>query len=364
MSSIGLTFDSFCDYVATRGGGYTLWIGAGAAIATTGGRAPSWQGLVQEMSHGMTHPREWDALPMPAKLDQIACVMGHVPFRRELRRRIVNPVLTGPMDSGVMLDQATIAARAHVTVSFNIEMVSAIPFAISKGGGFFYPRPYMEPKRRMAKLEGSEGSTMAPVYFPHGLLDMFGACVLTESEYLLHGMSLAVDTAVSACLGGDLLILGMSLGDKYLRDGILRNRRWMKNVFWVTSEEAFGEWARVASVTKVTATHEQVWRDIAQACLDSESSAVDRGEVAQKDLNAHRRVLGNGSMNNAIAGIRRKIDAVPNEIDRICRELVETKWARPNHFLEYVREIEDLGVEVPKIVKEDPRYRPNDSLAR
>jgi hypothetical protein len=65
---------------------------------------------------------------------------------------------------------------------------------------------------------------------PHGLLDIDGNRVITKSEYLAHGMSLAVGTAVNLCLGGDLLILGMSLDDVYLRDAILLHRRWIRDV--------------------------------------------------------------------------------------------------------------------------------------
>ncbi|MDP9037207.1 MAG: hypothetical protein M3O50_20610 [Myxococcota bacterium] len=364
MSAIKLSFENLCDYLATPGGGYTLWIGAGAAMAATSGRMPSWGRLVSDLSQNMINlPANWPMLSFQAQLDRIASAMGHVAFRRALRQRIVDPVLREPLDVAVLLDQATIAARASVIVSFNIEMISAVPFAIAKGGGFFRPRPYLEGSKRFANMEGDVGAAMVPVYFPHGLLDMFGGCAITDSEYLLHKMSLAVDTAVNTCIGGDVLILGMSLADQYLRDAIVRGRRWMKNVLWVTNDDAFGEWARVAEVTMVSAPHEKVWHGIAQRCLDREAEAVARARSNKQELNQHRTVLGNGSMKNAIDTMRGLIQRVPSEVARLSTELVSGTHYGPKEFRDFVRAVEDLGLDVPAVVSQDPRYRPDDALA-
>ncbi|HVO26268.1 MAG TPA: hypothetical protein VMW56_21855 [Candidatus Margulisiibacteriota bacterium] len=247
----GPTFEQLCKTLATDED-YALWIGAGASMAMSKGKTPSWSKLISDLGAKVPaakRPAAWQHLSFPDELEFLGAYMGHHEFRKALRAAIVDPLITADLDMAVMLDQSTIAARASGIVSFNIETISAVPFSIAKGGGSFNPRSYTEPgPYQFLRLRSFPGSATLPVYFPHGLLDLTGRCVMTSSEYALHSISLAVGTAVSVCLGGNLLILGMSLADKYLRDAVLTGRRWLRNVYWVgkVDEFQFREWARVA----------------------------------------------------------------------------------------------------------------------
>ncbi len=233
------SFSELCDHLAGPGGGYTLWVGAGASIAASGGATPGWETLIEklvveaEAATGWTRPDSWPAMDMPDRLERISSALSHPTFRRRLREALVDPFLRSAPLGDVILDQALVGARASNVVSFNIEMISSLALGLGQGGAFV-PRTYLPPTPYappvMTIASGTIGNT---VYYPHGLLDIQGACVMTRSEYDLHGASLAAGAAVSLCLGGDLLVLGMSLSDRYLRDAILRGRQWIRDIYWV-----------------------------------------------------------------------------------------------------------------------------------
>jgi hypothetical protein len=168
------------------------------------------------------------------------------------------------------MNQAILGARAGAVVSFNIEYLSALPFALLRGSESFIPRTFRERVGPMVNpiVDTSPGLIGTPVYFPHGLL-LTGTVVMTKSEYDRHLGSLAMATAVHLCVGADLVIVGMSLGDSYLRKAILENRRWLRDIFWIGDTTAIEhvEWARVAKVTRVHAAHSEIWSGLAEAIL-------------------------------------------------------------------------------------------------
>jgi hypothetical protein len=249
-----------------------------------------------------------------------------------------------------MLDQAAIAARASAIVSFNIEFLSSVAFMMCKGSGFFVPRNYFEPLPYVFyRATSTPGASNMAVYFPHGLLDLTGQCVITESEYALHSVSLAVGTAVNLCVGGDLLILGMSLNDAYLRDALLRQRRWIREVNWIAPEHSHREWARVARVTCVRAPVDQIWTGLATRMIDEER------KFGGKDLSEHRRRVGDG-VTGAIERARAAVAGVPDQVERIARKFVSGTHFSSTDLRNFAHTVIDLGLDVPQIIKDDPRY--------
>lgn len=344
-----LSFDRMCTFLATTHGGYTVWLGAGAAMALTKGGAPSWTKLVDDLTIGHRRPQNWDSVDYPSKLDWVSSELGHAAFRKALRTSLVGAMLTAPIDEEVAKSMAVIGARAGAIVSFNIEMLSSLPMAISRGGSFIF-RSYRRPESEsFMKPMTDGGMTCSPVFLPHGLLDMEGNCVITKSEYLAHGMSLAVGTAVNACLGGDLLILGMSLDDGYLREAILEHRRWIRDVFWVTNSRSHAEWARVAKVHRVAATYEQTWTGIAKAHLAHDSHQELRAACAGEK----------GFFARAIRGIpkaREYIGEFENIVRKAADDLLEGAHYAPRNFATYARQCEDLGFDVPEAIRADARF--------
>lgn len=353
-----MKFEQLCRYLATKGGGYTLWIGAGAARAVTRGATPTWGPLVDGFLDSYKDrlaklPPTWSVLDMPSRLDFISSRIGHAEFRRYLRLRIVDAITADALDPDVIVSQAIVGARAGAIVSFNIEMITATIFAAGRGGSFV-ARTYREPRRFINPFVNSEpGLVTGSVYFPHGLLDTDGNCVMTKSEYARYKMSMGVRTAISLCLGGDLLILGMSLGDAYLRRAILKQRRWIRNIYWITSGSTdFSEWARTAGVTCVEASYSALWDGIARAHLEADAEAHGHGDDAKLvGMAKFWREHLPGHMTRLIDKIRSMQELLNGWAERI----------KPDHGAEFLEEFAcycmDLGLDVPARVRNDLRCR-------
>lgn len=347
------TFVELCEYLGSTGGGYTLWIGAGASIAATGGSSPSWATLADELAieaEGTgkgVRPARWDALDLPDKLEWISGKLSHGKFRSRLRDLLVKPVVDQPLDIEVCLDHATIGARASTVVSFNIELMTSLYFAAGAGGAFI-SRTYLPPGEYVAaNMNASAGGVGRTVYFPHGLLDTQGNCVMTRSEYDRLGASLAASTAVNLCLGGDLLILGMSLGDSYLRDAILKGRQWIRNVYWVNEEFPFVEWARVAKVTCIEAEHSAVWTGIASAAISADTD----GALAKS-----REVLRT-LMPARIVEFARQVRGMQTYMTAVGARVCEIAAADAGYLERFADHCIDLGLDVPDVILNDSRWR-------
>lgn len=274
-------FQELAHHLATDGGGFCLWVGAGASIAVTNGRTPGWHDLIRGIatSYEVNAPSSPPS-DMPQLLEELSQRIGHAAFRKELRARLVEAAESAEFDLEVIVSQAMIGARASALVSFNIEQLTSIPFVSSRNGTTFVGRTLRE--RSQFALEVAittqPGITSPPVYFPHGLL-IQGNVVMTKSEYDKHMGSLAVATAVHLSVGGDLVIIGMSLGDPYLRDAILQNRRWLRRVYWLGEANDYSEWSRVAEVTFVEVPHTEVWTRLGRTILHADQT----GELKKVD---------------------------------------------------------------------------------
>lgn len=286
------SFDRVCQRLATVGGGFTLWLGAGASVAATRATLPTWHALVADLS---ATPTDGD---FPDRLERLSQELTHAEFRKQLRLRLLGSVDVSSFDCDNLVQQAVIAARAGALVSFNIEFLSAAALCLLRGGENFLPRTLEErsPFGVDVTSDTRPGIVGSPIYFPHGLL-LKGNTVLTKSEYDRHCASFAMATAVHLCIGADLLILGMSLDDSYLRDAILQNRRWIRDVLWIGERDRFRhtEWARVAHVTCVDAPNADVWSRLNSAILDS-----DEGEKTLTKWAEGRRGQLTGFINSVL----------------------------------------------------------------
>ena len=336
LHRMGPTFDQLCKYLADLGGGYTLWVGAGASIALTKGATPGWGQLVKDIADD--HGRKLEpSNDMPAQLETLSNEIGHHQFRKELRNRLVGPLKMDGIDKEVLVQQAIIGTRAHAVVSFNIDTLTGMAFTAGRGA-LTPPRTYLDRDSFVAGSFAPRPGPLAPsAYAPHGLLDVYGNCVMTKSEYLKHGMSLAVGTAVQLCLGGDLLILGMSISDQYLQEALIRHRKWIKDVFWVCSECLHPEWARVADVHVVQATHDEVWRRLAESHIAAEPNGTFAKLPEHISKHADEQF---GKLLDFIHDMQTAVD-----------DLAATLPAdEPKRLVAFARWCEDLGLDVPEAV--------------
>lgn len=345
--------------LATTDGGFSLWLGAGASIAVTNGATPGWRQLVSDL-RGFNHlddeadeKRESVDRSYPEQLERLSSRIGHHAFRKELRKRLLDPMVLDAISQETVLHQATIGARANAVVSFNIEVVSAMSFVSAFGECSFRPRTFRERHPDFFGLEFAHQTTpgmVSPtIYFPHGLLND-GNLVMTKSEYDLHEGSLAMATAVQLCLGSDLVILGMSLADTYLRREILRHRRWIRRIYWVGEKPAYDEWRRVARVTFVEAPHKEVWKSLAERFQERDAK---------------------GSLSRAIDGVATTLESdlsrllqrfaeVPQRLEghaQMLLELSRTGSVGDAKFSEFAQLCIDMGCDVPKAIADHPRLK-------
>ncbi len=335
-----MEFDAFCDRIATKEGGFTLWVGAGAAHALKR-RVPLWGQLVEELVdeafwEESVEERIEEKLALsdrdiPGRLEAISSRIGHAKFRRFLFEKLFVPFLDlSDVDIEVALAQAAVGTRAATIVSFNVEPMSALPFCMLSGGMVVRTFARRDPFRAGMRFPTEPGQVGRPVYFPHGLLHA-GELVMTESEYAKHRGSLAVATAVHLAIGSDLVVLGMSLEDAYLRAAILDNREWLHRIYWLGPACPAPEWFRVADVTHVRIGFADLWSGLLQKIL---TRAPDLEQVFNESL-----PLGIPWAMQALA-----------ERSQVMREAVKKAWlknaenASAEHRDFYVRLLANLGI--------------------
>jgi hypothetical protein len=340
------SFDGLCRYLAREGGGYTLWVGAGASIAASKGATPGWDKLVKDIAtaHQIALPLSDD---MPSQLEVLSDKIGHAAFRKELRTRLIAPISVERLDFDVLVQQAIIGARASAVVSFNIDLITGVAFACGRPGGSTPPRTYLDRHEYVgATISPAPGPLASPVYCPHGLLDVYGNCVMTRSEYLKHKMSLAVGTAVQMCLGGDLLILGMSISDSYIQEALLAGRRWIRDIYWLCDECPHPEWARVADVTVIRVEHARLWTEMSACHI-----AADQGGSLAK-IASHLNV----NLKSQLLPMLNRIHGLQADLNQAAATAVAIPLYDTEKFMEFARHCVDLGLEVPDVMKQDGRY--------
>lgn len=343
-----MPFKSLCEVLATDRGGFTLWLGAGASIALSGGKTPSWRVLVDRIrtDHGLPpNPVRSAKSDLPLQLEGLSAKIGHVAFRKELWKRVVEPLLQeASIDKDVFVDHSIIGARANVVVSFNIETMSSHAFVSLGHARSVVPRTFRErnPMSGEVVFTSTPGPVSPPVFFPHGLLDQ-GNVVMTESEYIRHRASLAMSTAIHLSLGSDLVIVGMSLADSYLRRALLKHRRWIREIFWIGAVCPYHEWARVADVTFVQADHGEIWKGLAETFLARDQS--DRLRAQRDELRS--------TLDADLAKLVVERRVLPMRLETYARLLLTQQPTLSDaKFAEFVNMCVDSGQDVPKCIQD------------
>jgi hypothetical protein len=116
------------------------------------------------------------------------------------------------------------------------------------------------PRGRPAYTWREEGGKFQRiVYHPHGIATL--ATVMTASEYAENQDTLAFRLAIHAAFGNDLLIVGMSLDDEYLRSQIKEFRSSLGAVYWFDSQfsESAGAWADCNRITRIKVDWSDFW---------------------------------------------------------------------------------------------------------
>lgn len=343
-------FNELANRLATTAGGFTLWIGAGASIATTDKATPSWKELVSGIEHDHNVKVKEDNLKdFPMCLEELSEAIGHRIFRKELRIRLVDAIDPSKISPENFAAQAVIGARATAVVSFNLEPITAWSFPVAHGGDLLNIRTFQERSSIdvVPEQQTKPGVAGMPIYFPHGLL-LFGNAIVTKSDYDRLMGSLAMLTAVHLAIGGDLIILGMSLGDSYLRKALLEQRRWLRNIYWLNSSFEFREWARVARVCLVEVNNLEVWTELAKVFISADQK---EGELAK--VQDHIRSKAKCHVEKLKNIYRSQQENLNQRADKLISS-PETTAEQIGRFAQFCF---DSGRDVPENIERDQRYQ-------
>ncbi len=227
--------------------GYCLWVGAGVSLHLAGFNGlPLWSDLVKELQAETTiEDLEGD---YPSQLLQLLNSVGRTRFQRFLRENILEKLSKSIINQAKLYQNpdscvpnpvrqiAHLGSLANPIVNFNIETFTSILLA---GPGGPYEVKYFTPELpetikgfvpRTSKSRA--GMFRRHILHPHGAIDHSGICIMTASEYDSMNGTLAFQLAIHAAFSSNLVIMGMSLEDEYLRNQISDFRQQLRKVLW------------------------------------------------------------------------------------------------------------------------------------
>jgi hypothetical protein len=291
-----VTFDEISERLFKETyGGYCLWVGAGITFQLTSGFIDSkvmlWSGLVSEMENAAGLIQEQEAaMSYAERLGHVQDVLGQEVFQQQLRKSFLLPLceslnrvekfrLTNPNEFRRRLNPIMkLGYLANPIVNFNIEHYTSVLLA--------FPFDYWITSFKQMPVSDIDllikGKTndliwqaskdhpkfKRRIYHPHGVLDLSGTCVLTNSEYssLMQEKILGYRLAIHTAFHLPLVIVGMSLEDKYLREQLENFRYEIDTIYWFVDKsisESDKKWAQENRITLVISdSWEDFWRSV------------------------------------------------------------------------------------------------------
>lgn len=238
-------------------GNYCLWVGAGVTTqlaSASEGPLLGWETLVTELEHAIEAPPHPEGSEYPDRLDFCLRRLGRLEFQRLVKVSIydalVDRIVKAAKSHNKLADPipfqieqiARLGMLANPIVNFNIEALTsealAGPHCLRCFQAPTMPDLPLRIDRRRASSMFPEGPQhVRNVYHPHGAIDITGLCVLTASEYQAHQGTLAYQIAVHQAFDSDLVIVGMSLDDYYLREQLGAFRGQIRKIIWFTDRQ-------------------------------------------------------------------------------------------------------------------------------
>jgi hypothetical protein len=238
--------------------GYCLWVGAGIPLQLSGKsdiRPPQWSQLVEELEKisGINSFDERIACEYPERLGVALNKMGRYPFAQFIRivilEKLATAILnnakqslnTNPKDLPAEFIQiAVLGNLANPIVNFNVETLSSISLAgipDVEHSLKIFKIPDVDDDFSQGDFDGIETiSYKRQVLHPHGAINAYGRCVLGAAEYASLEGTLALKLATHAAFQSNLVIVGMSLNDHYLREQLAEFRQQINKIIWFMSE--------------------------------------------------------------------------------------------------------------------------------
>lgn len=249
--------------------GFCLWVGAGLSKQISGGYAdvPLWEKITRDMeiNAGLKIIEKDD---FPHRLQKCYDVIGHENFHKFLRKQYYTELCKAVL---IQADERTLSEDfippevrqlaalgqiANPIVSFNIEPISSL--LLARPGGpvrILDSSPKGKPFKRQELFEKFQRI----VYHPHGLATDLP--VMTSNQYKSNELTLAFGLAVHSAFRNNLVIVGMSLDDEYLREQLAQFRSQIERVIWFNSNfpEKLSTWAKKNHIIMVTINWKDFW---------------------------------------------------------------------------------------------------------
>lgn len=247
-----MTLEQSINYLNRQG--YCLWVGAGvsAFLATdTSVVIPTWTNLVELLEKESNINPPTIPATFPERLEVVLSKFNSFTFRQRLRELILKRVSSAVIAQTENYDDnipktirciAKLGFLANPIINYNVEAITSQILSI--GGGHYSIKTY-------GKKEIDDNTTISRgtafsmrddkyenqrfkrhIYHPHGNIDGYGVSVFTDEDYKKHRHSLAYQLATHSAFDDDLVIVGMSLDDKYLREQIANFRKEIRQIFW------------------------------------------------------------------------------------------------------------------------------------
>lgn len=263
--------------------GFCLWLGAGVSLQLSSGtnvKVPLWSKLVEQLESEIDLDKtSTDCLSLPERLNLVLGNLGRHDFQRRLRMMLAVPVAKAAIchlekwieDGEIpqILDQlALFGALSTSVVSFNVESVSSRLVAAASPYALKVFHPPMEGTSGFRHWQGKHdrratGEVPLGILHPHGAVDIGGRCVMTSEEYRALNGTLGLELAVHSCFGDNILILGMSLEDEYLRRQLVMFRGQIRSIYWIRIEGGRDEsdaWAAANGIRVMRfSNYSEIW---------------------------------------------------------------------------------------------------------
>lgn len=249
--------------------GYCLWVGSGVTkqLSSAGEElAYDWHELVARLEAVAGSSLPEFSTTIPERIQAIESKMGRVWFQKQLRELILERLAKSVVNAAernlerfeipdAVAQIARLGTMANQIVNFNIETWTSTILAGSSGP--FIVKSFEPPMIGASGIGVTSGSAIPGRYsrsvlHPHGAIDTSGLCVLTQQAYDSMEGTLAFQLAVHAAFQDNLMIVGMSLEDEYLRKQLAHFRKQVRKVFWFVKEvprEEVKKWAWIQDVT-------------------------------------------------------------------------------------------------------------------
>lgn len=234
--------------------GYCLWVGAGVSSYLSTGthiNIPTWETLVGELEKMANIKSPSIPATLPERFELILSHLSTYTFRQKIRELVLKKVseavvahaeINGDNVPEPIIRIAKLGFLANPIINFNVEILTSR--ILAAGGGHYSIKTYGKREYdEKGTIESGSGFSKRNnkyedqrfkrhIYHPHGNINGYGISVFTDEDYKRQTDSLAFQLATHSAFDDTLVIVGMSLDDKYLREQIGKFRKEIHNVFW------------------------------------------------------------------------------------------------------------------------------------